>query len=427
MKIWMLNHYALPPDRAGGIRHYEFGRVLAEWGHDVTIFASSFNHWSRAEERLAPGDRLRVQVIDGVRFVWIRTTPYQRNDRRRALNMVSYAVGVLRAQHRFARPDVVVGSGPHPLTVAAAWLIGATRRVPFVCEVRDLWPQTLIDMGALAERSTTARALRAVERFLYQRSRLVISLLSGASEYIAATGVPKDRIVYIPNGIARSTPAAPGPVASALADRVSRWRDAQGGEGGLVAGYVGSWGTANGVDVLVRAAAILRDRGVYGIALVLIGDGPEKKRCEELARDLGLNNVLFAPPVPKCAVPGVLEALDVTLFPLRDLAVFRYGLSSNKLFDYLASGRPIVSACAVAETPVTASGAGICVPPETPDEIADALVSLASMSPVERSAMGERGRQWVYRHHDMTALAGRFLDALTKAQRGSDHVQSDVV
>ena len=419
MKIWLLNHYALPPDRAGGIRHYEFGRVLAEWGHDVTIFASSFNHWSRTEERLAPGERLRVQVIEGVRFVWVRTTPYQGNDRRRALNMVSYGAGVLRAQHRFARPDVVVGSGPHPLTVAAAWLIGAARRVPFVFEVRDLWPQTLIDMGALAEQGAATRALRAMERFLYHRSRLVISLLPEAFEYITATGIPKDRIVHIPNGIARLTPAAPGPTASALADRISQWRNAEGGEGGLVAGYIGTLGSGNCIDVLVRAAAILRDRGICGIALVLVGDGPKKEQCEKLARDLGLNNVLFAPPVPKCVVPGVLEALDVTLFPLRDLAVHRYGLSCNKLFDYLASGRPIVSACAVVETPVTASGAGISVPPESPEKIADALVSLASMSVAERNAMGERGRKWVYQHHDMTALAGQFLDALTEAQRGS--------
>ena len=110
----------------------------------------------------------------------------------------------------------------------------------------------------------------------------------------------------------------------------------------MVARYVGSHGAANGVEVLVWAAAVLRDRDVDDIALVLVGDGPEKSRCEKLAASLGLTNVMFSPPVPKHAVPGVLQALDVTLFCLRDLPVFRYRLSSNKLFDHLGGGRPVV-------------------------------------------------------------------------------------
>jgi glycosyltransferase involved in cell wall biosynthesis len=348
---------------------------------------------------------------------------------------------VLRAQRRFARPDVVVGSCVHPLAVAAACLIGAARRVPFVFEVRDLWPQTLIDMGALADHGPAARALRAAERFLYHRARLVISLLPAAADYITAAGVPPEKIIYIPNGTGATDPpdctapvpdpknlgatdppdcTAPVPdpknlgatdppgCAAALADRIGRWR----GDGVLVAGYVGSHGAANGIDILVRAAAVLRDRGVRDIALVLVGDGPDKRRCQQLAERLGLDNLAFGPPVPKRAVPGLLHSLDVALFPLRDLPVFRYGLSSNKLFDYLASGRPIVCASALAGNPVLASGGGICVRPEVPEAVADALAALAEAGPEVRRAIGEQGRSWVREHHDVTALAERLLTAL---------------
>ena len=136
MRIWILNHYASPPDRPAGTRHYEFGRVLAAQGHDVTIFASSFSHFSRREERLIPGERMKVESVDGVRFVWIRTIPYARNDHRRVLNVMSYALGVVLAQPRLPRPDVVVGSSVHLPAVAAAWLISALRRAQFVsrCE-----------------------------------------------------------------------------------------------------------------------------------------------------------------------------------------------------------------------------------------------------------------------------------------------------
>ena len=133
---------------------------------------------------------MRAEVVDGVRFVWIRTIPYVSNDYRRALNMLSYTVGVIAVQQRFPRPDVVVGSSVHPGAVLAAWVVGNMRRVPFAFEVRDLWPQALIEMGELAEHSPAAHALRSMERFLYRRTRIVISLLPRAADYIRRTGVP---------------------------------------------------------------------------------------------------------------------------------------------------------------------------------------------------------------------------------------------
>ncbi len=415
MRIWILNHYASPPDRPAGTRHYEFGRVLAAQGHEITIFASSFSHFSRQEERLAPGEHVRVEWVDGVRFVWVRTTRYTRNDVRRVGNMLSYAAGVLLTQRRFSRPDVVVGSSVHLAAVAAAWLISRARRVPFVFEVRDLWPQTLIDMGALRERSVAAQVLRGAERFLYHQARAVITLLPRAPEYIAGRGVAPERIAYVPNGVADGSSGCE-PVhrdAAELKGRIEEWRRA----GRMVAGYVGSHARANGIGTLVGAARELRDRGEEGIALVFVGEGPEKAACERLAREHDLSNVLFWRPVPKQSVPAVLSALDVMIFAVRDVPVFKYGLSSNKLFDYLASGRPVVAACEVVGNPISESGGGICVPPESPKAIADALIEVAALGDAGRRALGERGRRWVYAHHSGTALAGQFLEALVRAQR----------
>ena len=187
--------------------------------------------------------------------------------------------------------------------------------------------------------------------------------------------------------------------------------------GHLVAGYVGSHVLANGVDTLVEAARVLRDRDVRDIEFVIVGDGMQKESTLRLANRYGLPNVTFWESVPKRNVPAVLNTLDVTLFSPRDLAVHRYGISPNKLFDYLACGRPIVFSCAIEDTAVSASGGGICVPAESPEAIADALVELASMGVAGRNAMGEKGRRWVYQEHSATALAGRFLEALVQARR----------
>lgn len=415
MKIWILNHYASLPDRPAGTRHFDFGRVLAGQGHDVTIFASSFSHHSLREERLAPGRWLRSQRVDGVRFVWLRTVPYDRNGPRRVLNILSYTAGVLLAQWRFARPDVVVGSSVHPGAAVAGYLIARARRVPFVFEVRDLWPQALIDMGVLPGRSLAARLLRLLERFLYRRARVVISLLPRAAGYITRAGIPAEKIIYIPNGFAPAPPGAgvPSPPLPAVLAGIEKRRQA----GCLVAGYTGAHGLANGLPSLLEAARRLRDREVGDIALVFVGEGPAKPECERLASGHGLTNVDFYPPVAKREVPAVLRTLDVTLFPLRDESVARYGLSSNKLFDYLASGRPVLSCCGVPDNPVQLSGGGLCVPAESPGAVADALLAFAAMGEPGRRQMGEKGRRWVQQEHSVTGLAGRFLDAMTAATR----------
>ncbi len=414
MRIWILNHYASPPDLPVGTRHYDLGRVLAGQGHDVTIFASSFSHVTFQDERLRGNEWVRVEHVGGVRFVWVRTMPYSRNDGRRLLNILSYSAGAIRAQRRMKRPDVVIGSSPHLAAVAAACLIGRVRRAPFVFEVRDLWPQVLVDIGALKNDSAATRALRKLELFLYHRARVIVILPPKASEYITRLGIPAEKIANVPNGIAdydERIPALDEKTAELLA-RIEKLHHS----GCLVAGYVGSHVHANSVDTLIEAARALRDRGVTRVAFVIVGDGMEKQQNERLARQHGLNNVLFWEGLPKYSVPTVLRSLDITLFSIRDFSAFKYGLSCNKLFDYLASGRPVISACAIEDMPVRESGGGICVPPENPEAVADALVQLASMDEAEREAMGERGRRWVYQSHGATALAERFLDALVQAK-----------
>ncbi|MGC9019436.1 MAG: glycosyltransferase, partial [Candidatus Bipolaricaulaceae bacterium] len=171
MNIWIFNHYAIPPDLPGGTRHYDLGRELVKRGHRVVIFATSFHHYLHRETRLRPGERWKVEDVDGLKFVWIRTPPYQRNDWRRVRNMVAFAVRAWQLGHKLPKlapeignPDVVIGSSPHLLTPLAAYWVARHYRVPFVMEVRDLWPQTIIDMGELSARHPITKALQALER-----------------------------------------------------------------------------------------------------------------------------------------------------------------------------------------------------------------------------------------------------------------------
>lgn len=142
MNLWIFNHYAHPPDLPGGTRHFDLGRELVKRGHKVTIFASSFHHYLHKEVRLKPGEQWKLEDIEGLRFVWIRTPPYQRNDNRRVQSMLVYALRAWRLGQKLGpvlgRPDVVIGSSPHPFASLAAYWVARHHQTPFVMEVRDL-------------------------------------------------------------------------------------------------------------------------------------------------------------------------------------------------------------------------------------------------------------------------------------------------
>lgn len=397
--LWVFNHYASPPDAGVGTRHFDLATEMAAHGVRTTIFASAFSHFT-GRDRLGRRRLSAHRRHRGVDFVWVRTVAYRGNTWRRVANMLSYAVSVTFVQLRYPRPDVVIGSSVHPFAALAGWIVARQRRARFVYEIRDLWPQTLIDIGAMRAGSLQARVLRWIESFLVERAWRVITVLPGTSDYLEQRGLPTDHVVYVPNGVRLGDPgsseALPEPVATAF----EQWRAA----GRFVAVYAGSHGLVNGLGVILEAATLLDSRG-SPVQVALVGDGPDKPALMARARELGLRNVTFLDPVPKAAVQALLAMADATLFHLADADVFRYGISSNKLFDYLASGKPVVFACASSNNPVADARAGRWIAPEDPAAMADALEELSRTDPGVLAEMGDRGRRHVAEHHDIALLA----------------------
>jgi glycosyltransferase involved in cell wall biosynthesis len=408
--VWLVNHYADAPDRPSGTRHYDLARQMLRRGHPVTVFASGFSHVTQREERLGNGQLYRSQWFDGVRFVWLRTIPYRGNTWRRQANMLSFLVVFLIVQTRFSAPEAVVGSTVHPFAALGAWLVARARGGRFLFEIRDLWPQTLVDLGAMRQGSVGERLLRALEALLVRRATTVIALLPGVRDYLRDQGLPADHVVYLPNGVdlaifdelaQADDEGAPAAVGSGLAT-IRELRS----QGRLVVGYVGSFGRVNDVGVIIEAAALAEVRAPGRVAVVLIGDGPERSDLERRAADVA--SVAICPAVAKRFVPRVLVELDAAVVHATATPVYRYGMSFNKLFEYMAAGRPVIFACASAYDPVAAEGAGLTVAPDDPEALAAALLGLVDIGPVARSRMGASGRRHVEREHSIERLGRTF-------------------
>lgn len=400
--VWILNHYAQEPGRPGGTRHYALAKHLRALGWNACIIAASVE-LNTGRQRLARGEKRRLESREGVHFLWLKVPVHTGNGPGRMVNMLAYALRAWMPWNlqQLPRPRVIIGSSVHPFAAWAGARLARRHGVPFVFEVRDLWPQTLIDLGRLRDGSLVARALRLLERHLYRCADRILILMPGATEYIEPLGIPRSRIVWLPNGVDISEfPYHPPP---------GRRDEA------FTLMYFGAHGTANGLENLIRAMAVLKDRRASPAPVLrLIGDGPMKPSLRRLAADLHLDNVRFEDAVPKAGIPAVAAQADAFVFNLVASPVFRYGISSNKLFDFMAAGRPVIFSCQSVNNPVAEADAGITVPPDRPERLADAIATIAALSPAERERMGLNARRYVERNHDYRSLAARLAGVLNE-------------
>jgi glycosyltransferase involved in cell wall biosynthesis len=275
--------------------------------------------------------------------------------------------------------------------VLSAYVLSRIRKSRFLFEVRDLWPQSLIDAGALSPHSPITWALRTLEKFLYRKADIIITLLPYADKYITGLGIPGQKITWIPNG--------------ADLTRYERIEEYQGGGQDLFTlMYLGAHGKMNALDVILDAAKIIQERGVNHLRFVFVGDGPDRNDLIRYSQQKALRNVEFREAMPKSQLFTVMGEADAFVFNLEDLP-FEYGVSSNKLFDYLASGRPVIFAANAANNPVTDAGAGFAVPARRPEQLADAVMQLASLAPAARIEMGRNGQAYMKAKHDIRLLA----------------------
>ena len=401
MRIWYLNHYASTPDQpmTGA---YFLMQALAEQGHDITVFASGFNYYRRKELRLK-GFALSCEEKTGdVTMRWVRTLPTSGGAITRLLNMLSYTVVVL-ALGLFpkAAPQVVMASCPHPFAGFAGWLLAKRWRARFIYEVRDIWPESMIEAGVFSASHPLAKIMRAMQKKFYADAAPVVSVLPYFDRYLQENKLDYKQFLWLPNSVAVQPDALP------------ELPDARHQPEVFTFMYLGGHSKYQGLDTLVEAAKLLEENAVENIRLVLVGDGSEKARLQEKVRSLGLKNLTFRDAVPRSDILRTAGEADAFILHFQAIPLLRYGISNNKLCDYMLAGRPVIFAADAANNPVAEAQCGLTIPPESPQAMADAMQKLHNLPAAERAAMAQKARAYALEHFDVRKQAEKLESALT--------------
>jgi glycosyltransferase involved in cell wall biosynthesis len=406
MNVWWLSQYASTPDQQM-TSQYDLAKGLVEKGHRVTFFASGFSHYKFKEIRLQPGEKSRIEEHGGVRFIWLRTPAYNSNSWKRMRNMCSYSWRAYRFGQKIdEKPDVIIGTTFQPLACLSAYALAVAKKVPFVFEVKDLWPLTVVQMGKLSSNSLTTVSLLALEKFLARKAAHIMTVLPGAVDYYSRFGVRPEKITWIPNGLDLSRYTRLKPYTGQLPEH---WT--------LV--YAGGHVNANSLTMVLKAAQIQQQNGDR-VRFLFIGGGQEKPRLQQLAQELNLQNIEFRPAVPKAELHRVLGEADAFIVSMRNLPdLYRYGMSFNKLCDYAAAGRPVLLAGNPSNNWVEEFGFGIVVPPEDPQAFSDAIQRFENLTSEQRAQMGRNGTRCAKERFDIDMLASRLEKMLLSVVENS--------
>jgi len=404
MHILLIHQAFATLDEPGGTRHHELARNLANRGHRLTVIASPVSYLTGTAR---PGRIPWVERQDGGPGVKVlRAYTYRglhRSFVHRVFSFLSFMLSSFVIGLGIKDVDLVWGTSPPIFQGITAWALARLKRAPFLFEVRDLWPAFAVAVGVLRQ-PLLIRASEWLERFLYRQARTVMVNSPGFTAHVQARGARP--VVLLPNGADTRMfdPDADG----------AAFRQAHGLQGRFVALYAGAHGMSNDLGILLEAASLLRER--EDIAIVLLGDGKEKPALMQRAAQMNLDNVIFLPPVPKNEMPLALAAADACIAILKPVELYKT-VYPNKVFDYMAAGRPVVLAIdGVIRQVVEQAGAGLAVRPGDPARLAEALRNLADNRSMG-SEMGKAGRAYVEAHFDREKLADQLTELLENLVR----------
>lgn len=414
MNLWIVNHYAIPPSLGGLNRHYYFSKYLRGEKVNTRIFSSSKIHNSHVN--FNTGDLYNEENIDGVDYTFIKTSGYKGNGLKRIFSFLQFSYNCLKTMRiliKGERPDIIYASSPELFSTAVALEFGLRNNIPTVVEIRDLWPESVVEYTRLTRKNPIIRILYRLERWIYEKADLIVFTFEGGPDYIrmknwdkeSGGNIDLEKCRYINNGVE--------------VDKFDQYAkeftiedsDLQSDKFKVV--YTGSIRKVNSIGLLVDAAKILTDDGIDDISIIVFGDGTEKEALIERCKNLNLNNIVFKDRVDKKYIPYILSRANMNIFVGQDDAMNKYGLSLNKLFDYMASGKPILSNIESGYDNIKKYECGIIVHSNSAKSIAEGILKIKTSSRASYDYMCNQSKK-AAEDFDYNKLSGKLYNILNE-------------
>ena len=384
--IWIINQYAGSPYHGMTFRTYYLAKNFIK-KHEVNVFSASFSHVMSSPPDV---NKNTTESIDGIIYHWIKVFKYtQSKSVSRVISMFLFLFKLFfLPTSKINKPDVIIVSSISPLPIWRAYLWSRKYKAKLIFEVRDIWPLSLIELGGFKRSHPFVWLLQKTENFAYKNADYVVSVLPYAFDHMKNHFLDIDRFRYIPNGI-----EIKNQVGNSIINKTFK------------VGYAGTIGIANALYYFIEVSKILKDEN---IEFHILGSGPEKNRLMELVSSIALNKVIFHDPVSKDQVPVFLQKMDALYIGWHNSNLYRFGISPNKIFDYLLAAKPIINSSGAKNKIIKDAKAGFSVEPENPQAIAEAIMKLSNLTLEERKELGRNGREYVEKHHSYEKLAQQY-------------------
>ncbi len=380
LKLWIVNHYAIPPQYGGLNRHYYFSKELRKYGIETRILSSSKIH--NTDINFATKDLYTVVNSDGVDYTFIRSSDYKGNGLSRIFSFIQFPWNVSRAMRLFLkseRPDVIYASSPELFSTAVAVKFAKKRKIPILVEVRDLWPESVVAHTKFSDKNLIIKILYRLEKWIYENADILNFTFAGGKDYISNKGwdmqsggkIELSKVRNVNNGV--DLEAFDREAEDNVID--DEWLNSD----KFKVVYTGSVRKVNTIGLLVDAAKMLSDMNVDDVSIIIYGNGTEKEELEARVRDYGLDNIVFRGRVEKKYVAGILKRSDLNVFVGKGDSMNKYGLSLNKLFDYMASGKPILTNITSGYDNIIKYDCGKVVPKNDVQAIAKGILEFKNM------------------------------------------------
>ena len=400
--IWIINQYTGSPHYGMNYRSYYMAKEFVEQGHKVSIFSGAYSHLF---VNLPKTDGMFTdEIIDDIHYTWVKTPKYKSSKSvGRVWNMLVFMFNLFFINiFKRDKPDVIIVSSLSIFPVLNAYIWSKIFKIDFIFEVRDIWPLTLIEMGNMSKYHPLVVFLGWFEKLGYKKAKYVVSVLPYAKEHMIKRGMQADKFRHIPNGINLDEVENAEEISDAIKKCIPKNK--------FVVGYVGTIGIANALEYLIEAANLLKNNN--DIHFVLVGKGGELERLKKYCEEYELLNVTFIDPIPQVQIQSMLKMFDICYLGWYKKEIYKYGVSANKIFDYMYSGKPILQSANMKGDIIEQAKCGVTVESENSQAIKNAIVELSLEDIKKLDKMGQNGKEYVINYHSYDALARKYLELL---------------